>query len=44
LYRESDFTKTIYKPKELVGILGVSHSTVRKYDVEGKLPVKRIDA
>jgi len=43
LYRESDFTKKIYKPKELVDILGVSHSTVRKYDVEGKLPVKRTE-
>jgi predicted site-specific integrase-resolvase len=43
LYRESDFTKKIYKPKELVEILGVSHSTVRKYDVEGKLPVKRTE-
>ena len=43
LYRESDFTKTIYKPKELVDILGVSHSTVRKYDADGKLPVKRTE-
>ena len=43
LYRESDFTKKIYKPKELVDILGVSHSTVRKYDAEGKLPVKRTE-
>ena len=43
LYKESDFTKKMYKPKELVEILGVSHSTVRKYDVEGKLPVKRTE-
>ena len=43
MYRESDFTKKIYKPKELVDILGVCHSTVRKYDVEGKLPVKRTE-
>ena len=43
LYRESDFTKKMYKPKELVTILGVSHSTVRKYDAEGKLPVKRTE-
>jgi predicted site-specific integrase-resolvase len=43
LYKESDFTKKIYKPKELVDILGVSHSTVRKYDAEGKLPVKRTE-
>jgi len=43
LYRESDFTKKIYKPKELVEILGVSHSTVRKYDADGKLPVKRTE-
>jgi len=43
LYRESDFTKKVYKPKELVEILGVSHSTVRKYDADGKLPVKRTE-
>ena len=43
LFKESDFTKKIYKPKELAEILGVSHSTVRKYDVEGKLPVKRTE-
>ena len=43
VYKRSDFTRQVYKPKELVNILGLSYDTIRNYERNGKLPVKRTE-
>ena len=43
MYKSSDFTKSVYKTREVMEILNISYSTVKVYDKEGKLPISRTD-
>ena len=41
MYKTSDFTKQIYKTKDIMEILGVSYETIKYYDKNDKFPFKR---
>lgn len=43
MYKRSDFTKPAYKTAEIMKILNVSYSTIKNYDKQGKLPIKRTE-
>lgn len=43
MYKRSDFTKPAYKTAEVMKILNVSYDTIRRYDKQGKLPIKRTE-
>ena len=41
MYKISDFTKPVYKTGEIMEILNISYSTIKVYDKNGTLPIKR---
>ena len=41
MYKSSDFTKPVYKTGEIMEILNISYSTIKVYDKNGTLPIKR---
>lgn len=43
MFKETDFTKKMYRPGEVADILGVSYMTIRKYDMTGKLPMSKTE-
>lgn len=43
MYKKSDFIKPAYKTAEIMKILNVSYSTIKNYDKQGKLPIKRTE-
>jgi predicted site-specific integrase-resolvase len=43
LYKSSDFTKPLYKTKDIMKILGVSYATIKNYDKNGKLKFNRTE-
>lgn len=43
MYKSSDFTKTVYKTGEIMKILNISYSSIKVYDKNGKLPIKRTE-
>ena len=43
MYKRSDFTKPAYKTAEIMEMLNVSYSTIKNYDKQGKLPIKRTE-
>ena len=43
MYKRSDFTKPAYKTAEVMKILNVTYSTIKNYDKQGKLPIKRTE-
>ena len=43
MYKRSDFTKPAYKTAEIMEILNISYSTIKNYDKQGKLPIKRTE-
>lgn len=43
MFREQDFTKLAYKPKDVARLLGVTYQTVRNYDLDGRLKTKRTE-
>lgn len=43
MYKRSDFTKPAYKTAEIMKILNISYSTIKNYDKQGKLLIKRTE-
>ncbi|SDW52189.1 Predicted site-specific integrase-resolvase [Kandleria vitulina] len=43
MYKSSDFTKPLYKTKDIMDILNVSYSTIKNYDKSGKLKFTRTE-
>ena len=43
MYKSSDFTKPLYKTKDIMKILGVSYATIKNYDKNGKLKFNRTE-
>lgn len=43
MYKRSDFTKPAYKTAEIMEMLNISYSTIKNYDKQGKLPIKRTE-
>ena len=43
MYKRSDFTKPAYKTAEVMEILNITYSTIKNYDKQGKLPIKRTE-
>jgi len=41
MYKSSEFTKPAYKTGEVMKILNISYSTIKVYDKQNKLPIKR---
>lgn len=41
MYKSSDFTKEVYKTKEVLSILNITYNTLKNYDKTGKLPIHR---
>lgn len=41
MYKSSEFTKPAYKTGEVMDILNISYSTIKVYDKNGTLPIKR---
>ena len=41
MYKSSEFTKPVYKTGEIMEILNISYSTIKVYDKNGTLPIKR---
>ena len=41
MYKSSDFTKPLYKTKDIMEILGVSYPTINNYDKNGKIKFNR---
>ena len=41
MYKSSDFTKQTYKTGEVMKILNISYSSIKVYDKNNKLPIKR---
>ena len=37
MFKVSEFTKEVYKPKDVMKLLGVTHRTLYNYDEQGKL-------
>ena len=44
MYKASDFTKEVYKPKDVMQLLGVTHKTLYNYDEQGKLKFQRSES
>ena len=44
MYKSSDFTKPLYKTKDIMRILGVSYATIKNYDKNGKLQFNRTES
>ena len=44
MYKSSDFTKPLYKTKDIMRILGVSYATIKNYDKNGKLKFNRTES
>ena len=44
MYKVSDFTKEVYKPKDVMQLLGVTHKTLYNYDEQGKLKFQRSES
>lgn len=43
MYKSSDFTKSLYKTKDIMEILDVSYPTIKNYDKNGKLKFSRTE-
>lgn len=43
LYQSSDFTKPLYRTKDIMEILNISYPTVKNYDKNGKLKFSRTE-
>ena len=43
MYKSSDFTKPLYKTKDIMKILGISYATIKNYDKNGKLKFTRTE-
>ncbi len=43
MYKRSDFTKPAYKTAEIMEILNISYSTIKNYDKQGKLLIRRTE-
>ena len=43
MYKRRGFTKLAYKTAEVMKILNVTYSTIKNYDKQGKLPIKRTE-
>ena len=41
MYKSSDFTKPVYKTGKIMEILNIRYSTIKVYDKNGTLPIKR---
>ena len=44
MYKSSDFTKPLYKTKDIMEILGISYPTIKNYDKNGKLKFTRTES
>ena len=44
MYKASEFTKEVYKPKDVMQLLGVTHRTLYNYDEQGKLRFQRSES
>ena len=44
MYKVSDFTKEVYKPKDIMQFLGVTHKTLYNYEEQGKLKFQRSES
>lgn len=44
MFKVSDFTKEVYKPKDVMQMLGVTHRTLYNYDAQGKLKFSRTES
>ena len=44
MYKASEFTKEVYKPKDVMQLLGVTHKTLYNYDEQGKLKFQRSES
>ena len=44
MFRVSEFTKEVYKPKDIMKLLGVTHRTLYNYDEQGKLKFQRSES
>ena len=44
MYKVSEFTKEVYKPKDVMQLLGVTHKTLYNYDEQGKLKFQRSES
>ena len=44
LYKSSDFSKSLYKTKDIMQILNISYPTVKNYDKNGKLKFNRTES
>lgn len=41
MYKKSDFIKEVYRTREVKEILNISYSTIKSYDKNNKLPIRR---
>lgn len=44
MFKVSEFTKEVYKPKDVMQLLGVTHRTLYNYDEQGKLRFRRSES
>lgn len=44
MFKVSEFTKEVYKPKDVMKLLGVTHKTLYNYDAQGKLKFQRSES
>ena len=44
MFKKSEFTKEVYKPKDVMQLLGVTHRTLYNYDEQGKLKFSRSES
>ena len=44
MFKVSEFTKEVYKPKDVKQLLGVTHRTLYNYDEQGKLRFQRSES
>ena len=44
MFKVSEFTKEVYKPKDVMQLLGVTHRTLYNYDEQGKLRFQRSES
>lgn len=44
MFKVSEFTKDVYKPKDVMKLLGITHKTLCNYDEQGKLIFKRSES
>ncbi len=44
MFKVSEFTKKVYKPKDVMQLLGVTHRTLYNYDEQGKLKFQRSES